>query len=389
MRPLQKRFRDGNMALRIGRPFSVLHLWDIQIPRRAIGALCLATVCAILVAGLWPFCAPVNEVSWVKQGNAIRFGEHGTALSSDRLDFVSQTGAACSLEIWVQPAQTWANGSILTFYGFSKSREFRLEQDYTDLVLRLGDEDVKSKDGRQVLRIRNVFRKKQAFITVTSDGQETSVYIDGQLAGRSSDFKLSRRDLSGQLILANSPFRDQSWRGEVKGMAIYGTTLDAVQVQQHYQNWAERGEPLPQDSEPTNALFLFREHGGSVIHNAVSGGVNLEVPTRFLVVDQLRFESPRSEYHSEPSYLKSAVLNIAGFIPLGLVLSFYLTSVKGMKRATLLTVLAGMAVSLVIEYFQSFLPTRYSGCTDLFTNTFGTWVGAMLCKRFARWIPVA
>ena len=149
------------MALRIGRPFSVQHLWDIRIPRRAIGALCLATVCAILVAGLWPFCAPVNEVSWVKQGNAIRFGEHGTALSSGRLDFVSHTGAACSLEIWVQPAQTWANGSILTFYGFSKSREFRLEQDYTDLVLRLGDEDVESKDGRQVLRIRNVFRKSK------------------------------------------------------------------------------------------------------------------------------------------------------------------------------------------------------------------------------------
>jgi len=171
-------------------------------------------------------------------------------------------------------------------------------------------------------------------------------------------------------------------------MAIYGTTLDAVRVQQHYQNWNERGEPLPLDSELTNALFLFREHGGSVIHNVVSGGVNLEVPKRFLVVDQLRFESPRSEYHSELSYLKSAVLNIAGFIPLGLVLSFYLTSVKGMKRATLLTVLVGMAVSLAIEYFQSFLPTRYSGCTDLFTNTFGTWVGAMLCKLFARWIAV-
>ncbi len=376
------------MAVRIGHPIGVLHLWGIQIPGRAIGALCLATVCAILVAGLWPFCAPMNEVAWVKQGNAIRFGEHGTALSSDRLDFVSQTRAACSLEIWVQPAQTWANGSILTFYGFSESRELRLEQGYTDLVLRLGSEPQKTEDRWQVLRVRNVFRKKQAFITVTSDGQETSVYIDGQPAVNSPDFKLSRRDLSGQLILANSPFRDKSWRGEVKGMAIYGTTLDAVQVKQHYQNWTERGEPLPQDSEQAQALFLFREHAGSVIHNAVSGGIDLDLPKRFLVVDQLRFESPLSEYHSERGYLKSAVINIAGFIPLGLVLNFYLASVKRMKRAALLTVLAGMAVSLAIEYFQSFLPTRYSGCTDLFTNTFGTWIGAMLCKRLSRLIVV-
>ncbi len=375
------------MVLRIGRPFSVLHSWDIQIPRRAIGALCLATVCAILVAGLWPFCAPVNQVSWVKQGNAIRFGQHGTALSRDRLDFAGQTGAACSLEIWVQPVQTWANGSILTFYGLSEAREFRLEQAYTDLVLRRGSKG-KTEDRRQVLRIRNVFRKKQAFITVTSDGQETSVYIDGHLAANSPDFELSRRDLSGQLILANSPFRDQSWRGEVKGMSVYGTALDAVQVQRHYQNWTGHGEPMPQDSEQVQALFLFREHGGSVIHNAVTGGINLEVPKRFLVVDHLRFESPLSEYHSERTYLKNALLNIAGFIPLGFVLSLYLASILKMKRSILVTVLAGMAVSFAIEYFQSFLPTRYSGCTDLFTNTFGTWVGAMLCKRFARWISV-
>ncbi len=333
-----------------------------------------------------PFGAPKNDVTRANGENGICFGRHGTALSSGTLE-LSGGGPGGSVELWVQSARTWTIGSILTFYHPSENQEFRLEQDYTDLVLRLGGgEDDKTEDGRQALRIGDVFRKKQAFITVTSDGQETSVYIDGQLAGRSPHFELSRRDLSGQLILANSPLRDQSWQGEVKGMAIYGTTLDAVQIEQHYKNWTERGEPMPQDPEQARALFLFRERSGSVIRDAVSGGVNLEVPTRFLVVDQLRFESPISEYYSERSYLKNAAFNIVGFIPLGFALSFYLTSVQGIKRGALLTVLTGLAVSLAIEYSQSFLPTRYSGCTDLFTNTLGTWIGAVSGKWLARWI---
>jgi VanZ family protein len=383
------------VPIHISRPFlQMMNIWRIKspfgrihLPRWAVGALALLTACATLVAGLIPFGAPKNAVSFANGENGICFGRHGTALTLGRFELPGG-GPGGSVELWVEPAKIWARGSILTFYRFSESREFRLEQDYVALVLRLRDKDERTEDGRQVLRIENVFRKKQAFITVTSDGQETSVYIDGQLAGKSSDFKLSKKDLSGQLILANSPFRDQSWRGEVRGLAIYGTALDAVPVQQHYQNWTERGGPLPQDSEQVRALFLFREHLGSVILNAVSGGMNLEAPKRFLVVDQLRFESPVSEYHSEPTYLKNAALNIAGFIPLGFVLSLCLASVPRIKRATLLAVLAGIGVSLAIEYSQSFLATRYSGCTDLFTNTIGTWMGAILRKWLARWITV-
>ena len=57
-----------------------------------------------------------------------------------------------------------------------------LEQKDTDLVLRLGD-----KDGERLLRIRDVFRRPDAFIGITSNGRETLIYIDGQIALRSPD----------------------------------------------------------------------------------------------------------------------------------------------------------------------------------------------------------
>ncbi len=357
----------------------------VQVPGWVIGSFALLLTCATLVAGLIPFRSPKNEVTFPNGKNAIRFGRHGTALSSGVLQLAD--GGPASVELWIEPEKTWATGSIFTIYNVSKKRQFRLEQDYTDLVIRLGDG--RTEDNWQAFRIGNVFRKKRAFLTVTSDGHATSVYIDGQLSARSRDFKFSGSDLSGQIILANSPFRDHSWKGEIKGLAVYGSSLDAAQVQQHYRNWTEHGEPMSENSSQTRALFLFREHLGNIIPNAVPGQTDLEVPARFLVVDHLRFESPLSEYRSEPTYLKNALFNIAGFIPLGLILSFYLASVREIKRATLLTVFAGALISLTIEYSQSFLPNRYSGCTDLFTNTFGTWIGALLQRWIARWISIA
>jgi VanZ family protein len=48
------------------------------------------------------------------------------------------------------------------------------------------------------------------------------------------------------------------------------------------------------------------------------------------------------------------------------------------KQAAIVAVFIGALVSLAIEYFQSWLPTRFSGLTDIATNTFGTALGAAI-----------
>ncbi len=48
------------------------------------------------------------------------------------------------------------------------------------------------------------------------------------------------------------------------------------------------------------------------------------------------------------------------------------------KGAALAAVITGVATSFVIEYFQSYLPTRYSGTTDLITNSIGTCLGVAM-----------
>jgi glycopeptide antibiotics resistance protein len=126
------------------------------------------------------------------------------------------------------------------------------------------------------------------------------------------------------------------------------------------------------------AQYLFREGSGSLIHSAVSAAVDLYIPERFTVVDQLHFESPISEAHTDRSYRANAILNIVGFVPLGFAAALFLASIWKIKRLAIVATLIGTSTSLAIECFQAYLPTRYSGMTDLVTNTIGCWIGAVL-----------
>lgn len=358
------------------------HLTNSGVFRRAIGPLCLLLVAATLTAGLWPFRAPRNQVRWIPGENGLRFGEHGTALSFSTLPAVgADTGS--SLELWFKPAMVWTTGTLLTLYNPQSRSEFSIEQDLTSLLLRVQIRRGHGVEAQKQLWVRDVFRKKHPFLTVTSDGANTTVYIDGQLATVVQGFSLTREDLASQVILANSAFNDNSWQGEVNGLAIYRKELNATEAQREYRSWVANGGPAPEQAENAIAVYLFREHSGNLVSNVISSHANLHIPRQFLVVDKLRFESPISEFHSAGSYLNNAIINVAGFVPLGFLLGLYFTTARKVRRAALVTVIIGAAVSFAIEYFQSFLPTRYSGVTDLITNTAGTWIGVTLTMKLA------
>ena len=351
---------------------------NLHLPTRLIGALCLLTLCATLVAGLWPFCAPKNEVSWIKSGNGIRLGANGTLLSTVALPAPHEDGA-CTVEIWLAPAKVWKTGTVLTVYDAKSDREFSIEQDFTDLVLTVRDGRGKVLRASEQLRVTDVFRRNEFFLSVSSDGARTSVYLDGDLAAIAPNFRLSRKDLTGQVIVGNSPFRDRSWSGEVRGLAIYRIGLTSTEIQQGYRNWQIHGAPTPSERMVAVAAYSFDERTGSVVANAISSAANLYIPKRFTVVDQYLFESPLSEFRNERNYLKNALINVAGFVPLGFIVALYFTT-RRIRGASILTVILGATVSIAIEYFQSYLPTRYSGLTDIITNTAGTYLGALLSR---------
>jgi len=345
--------------------------------RVVVGTFCAVTLCGMLILGLWPFYSPRNEVHWLEDQNGIRIDRYGTVVSSGDFEPATSDGRSCSLEIWLQPQNIWDKGSLLAFYNPMNRRRFSLQQYYTTLVLGRDGED----EYRQShFDLDGVFRGNQAFITVTSDGQATAVYLDGNLIMPSARFGLSLKDLTGTLILANSPMQANSWAGELRGLAIYKGRLTPDQVAQHHQDWMQKGKPSVVEGNPALALYLFDEHTGETIHNQVRSGVDLYIPEWYLVVNQTLLESPWKEFRRKRTHLDDILSNIAGFVPLGFLFCAYFTSVRQFTHGVWATIALGAIVSFTIEVLQAYIPTRDSGLTDVITNTLGTCGGVALYR---------
>ena len=348
---------------------------DPILKTRVLGAAGIVLLCGLLTAGLWPFHAPTNEIGWVP-GNGVQFGAHATILSSGQFPTpTSATGTTCSLEMWLQPLDLDRGSTLLAFDNPDPMR-FSLRQSNCDLVLRRG---------RLELFIDRVFsRDRPTLITIAATPARAQIYVDGKLVRTLSGFPLSAQDLTGRLVLGNSPVENDSFSGRWRGLALYRNALTEEQVARSYQTWTESGRPNTGSTGPPFSLYLFNEGRGRTIYDYGRSGINLTVPTRFIVLHQTFLEPPWTEFHPTLSYCKDFLINIGGFIPFGLVLQAYLVSRNDSRKGLLLTVVAGLAVSLTIEVLQAFLPTRFSGMTDLFTNTLGTWFGAALYGPTAR-----
>jgi hypothetical protein len=353
------------------------------IERKILGGLSILVLCAVLVAGLWPFHAPGNDITWLGSANGLSFGRHGTVLSSSIFQAPpSQDEASCSLEIWLQPLRRVDSNTFLAFYAPERPLQFSLHQSETDLALQIGspNEHVPAK-GSALVYVNEIFHtRKLLLIAITSGAQGTRIYIDGSLARTVPEFRLSAKDFTGQLVLGTSPAVNDSWSGQMRGLAIYQQELTAAQVSRHFETWTTRARPDIAQDERVLALYPFDEHAGRIVHDRAGSGIDLYIPERYLIVREKFLEPPWKEFYPRWAYWKNVGINIGGFIPLGFLFCAYLTSVQRVSRPRLVTIILGAAASVTIEVLQAFLPTRDSGMTDIITNTLGTCLGVLLYR---------
>jgi hypothetical protein len=351
-----------------------------KIQNVLLRAICVLVLSGILVAGLWPFHAPRNQVKWLNGANGLLFKRHGSIVSAGAFTAnSSQDNAGCSLEIWLEPNRLDSFGTILAFYHpESRSVPFALRQSLADLVILRTGQDPRHNLGKPKIYINDLFRHRQlVLVTIVSGESGTSVYADGSLVRKVSNFKFSSGDLTGRLIGGNSPTTTDNWSGQLRKIAIYQRQLSAVEVSEHSASFAKGVQLDLTESVGAVALYLFDEGGGSVVHNHVDSATDLLIPERFFILHPQFLENPRSEFRPDWNYWKNVGINIGGFIPLGFFFCAYLSTLRTAKQAVAITIILGFAVSLTIEVLQALLPTRDSGMTDLITNTLGTALGAI------------
>jgi hypothetical protein len=350
-----------------------------RVANRILQVICGMILCGILIAGLWPFTPhPKNQVQWLDHQNGLYFGDYATILSSAPLHMDGPQDGPCSVELWLQPGLIQDSNTTLAFDSPEDSAHFRIKQSLDDVALERTSNRHKSMT-KQTLYIPHALRQDTPlFITLTSGRGGMSIYLNGVLVQSSSGFRFSPRDLSGQMVVGNSPFSNDSWSGVLRGIGLYNQELTAEVVRQNYAAWTESGQPSALAEKEATAVFPFNERTGTVVHNLVPGEIDLYIPDHYLVLHPALLEAFWRRTDWGWGFWKDALINLFGFIPLGFFFCVYFSRSMPVTRATLLTIIFGCAVSFLIEVGQYYLPTRESGSWDLITNTLGTVLGALM-----------
>ena len=190
------------------------------------------------------------------EADGIRFDGAGLVMSKSPLHAAASSPGACSLEIFLRPADTESLYTILSFYTPTNPKQFLLRQWTDGLIVSHDVVDAKQKVRRTKFDVDHAFRLgKLLLLTIVSGPSGTVVYTSGQLAQAFPRFNISSKDLSGQMILGNSAVDYEPWRGEVRQLAIYSTELTPAQVFKHFEDWTRGPRVDPSDGGGAVALY--------------------------------------------------------------------------------------------------------------------------------------
>lgn len=170
------------------------------IQQTALRIICAGVLCCILVAGLWPFHAPKNNVTWLSQGNGLLLGKYGSIASAAGLDPKPQGAeTSCSLEIWLEPKRVRSSGTILAFYQPDRQvTPLSLRQSLGDLVLQRASRNGSGESKKAKIYVDDVFSHQQpVLVTISSNPSGTTVFANGSFVGKFGNFRFSTQDIEG------------------------------------------------------------------------------------------------------------------------------------------------------------------------------------------------
>ncbi|MGA8151681.1 MAG: VanZ family protein [Terriglobales bacterium] len=342
--------------------------------------LCTGILCVLLVAGLSPFHSPENQVKWMENKSGLQFSRYSSILGSTAFHGKSASdGTSESLEVWLVPSSLRSMNTIVSFDGSDHpGAGFMLRQYKDALIVRqhyIDNYGVPRIESLAVLKA--LHEGTPVLVTITLGRRGTAIYLDGVLGEMFSARGTSANNLTGRLVVANSPQANDSWPGQILGLAIYRSQLTPSRVAENCEGWTKSQRPTILNNEAPIALYLFEEGRGNIVHNQLDSSQDLVIPKHYFVLHPPFLESIRGDYRPNWHYWEDVSVNVVGFIPLGFWLAVDFYEVHKIRYPMTTILIVGLLTSLMIEILQVFLPTRSSGSTDLITNTLGTAIGIM------------
>jgi VanZ family protein len=361
---------------------------------RSKGSIVLIIVSATLLAGLWPGRpAPENQVGWSAAGPGLVFEAASQCISEAPLWIDS---GAITTELWLASGDPGISGNreIVSILDGASVHRLLIGQFPNGLILR-GRLDNPAGDPTRDLYADGFNHEGLRHLAVTIQPRGVHLFANGRSSGLELASTAANEGVpfGGRILLGTSNSRWADWRGTVFALAVHRRALTPREVAEHAAlDFAGVQEPYRRDrlDEPGRhdsianlrkgsglvALYLFEEGSGSRTASLVPGAPDLWFPERLIRPMKTALFS-RSQ--SQPWLPIDITLNVLGFIPLGFAMA------RGRRsRGPWIALVFGVALSLMIESAQLWIPGRNPSLIDLFCNGAGTLLGGALGQRSDR-----
>jgi VanZ family protein len=314
----------------------------VHIPVAVLSILLVALLVGILLAGLVPKSwDSANHARRTGSPVGLEFAGNGIAYA-EGLELPRVSDFSLTLEVTPAPIPANGFGFILVLDNGHDSDQLVVGQWHSGIIAMNGTDyahvrrlprvtyDLRGHDGGSVV------------LRLSSGSSGTSLTADGELVDhRSASLTLPGDGRRGtRLVLGNSVYASSPWWGTVNNVIV------AVD---------DESGPIPIDLR------------------------SLEIPGRVTPLRRQILAVGMGRGSSVGNLLFDIVINLLGFIPLGVLATALLLAVTDRSRrfVVAVTVAGGAFLSLGLELTQAWIPTRSSSLLDLALNTLGTALGAV------------
>ena len=322
---------------------------------------------AVVFACLWPFNFwQSNLVSW-NPGSGLHFNEPSTVYSTGpltKLQGLKQFTLLLHLSSRLPDEASW-----IVSYGLDLEQfGFMLGQRWGQLVFELKSNDPQK---RARLFVESPFDNSgRAWIAVTYDGTRLTAFSNGEKKRENIAPAVDpvnwKEDFP--LVFGSGTNGKFAWTGTMYGFALLNRAASPEELM----------KPESLFAAPAPLLrYSFREGSGfTIFDSGVPPSHTLVIPRKFSPYVRPTLMSPVSYWFPRP-LLSDVILNIVGYIPLGILLASLYAPGQRMKM-WMIIVLSSLALSVGLEVAQSFLSSRWSSVSDVLANTAGGILGAVL-----------
>ena len=333
-----------------------------------------------------------NDVTRLSKQPGIRFKGYGIAYTEPFKE-LSKAGDievnGFTIEIVLKPAEYHKSGFNFLFaiHDESDGKQLVIGQWRSSLIVMNGDDyDHKRKTKRITIKLTEEVPIPR-FLTITTGKDGTCIYLDGQKirTKRNLTLKIPEGE-NARLLLGNSVYGRHGWKGDVLGLAVYRYPLSGQEAAAHFKRWVNDGSFLFAKKYKPYMLYVFDEKNADKVMDRAGGHIDFHIPSRMKILDKqiLSFSWSRLSFNEE--FFEDVMINLMGFIPFGFFLNaIFAKAGSGFERyGVLMTVVICFFVSLFIEVYQAWIPSRSSDVLDLVLNTLGGMLGASLTKAGKR-----